>query len=488
MNLTSEQIAIINNNSNILVVQASPGSGKTFTIAKKIQNLIESNHCKGIIAFSFTNFSAKELKNKVNLTNYPIDKNIVISTIDSFVLETILDFRYRFAKKCIKKKDIEIKKKAKIYLANNKEIQLREWIKNLYIENKYYISETTYEICQKILENIDIARDYVKYNYSYLFIDEAQDLSEKQIKLIEILHKLCNLKIVLVGDPNQSIYKWRNGIGERFVNYFKNEKGFTKIFLSKSFRCNPSIFAFASTFINEHIKVENFEDRIKCIENTSKLNDIINSTNQKFMILTRKNDDCKYLDDVLDNAFYTHGMFLEKFENDYKFYVDEILSFFYNYNNQDRNNVIEIEEFISKLNIEELKIKKRELYPNVNISPIEYIIKIFKLLNIEDNEFIKYLNSNHLINESVINFYKKNNINKIMTIHQSKGLESENVVVQIKNLKKMLQNEDELKLFYVAFTRAIKNLYILIETREDLNFLKEIINKLKIRSKGESND
>ena len=90
------------------------------------------------------------------------------------------------------------------------------------------------EICETFSNNCDL-----------MLIDEAQDLSLLQLKIISLLAK----KVVLIGDMKQQIYAFNGACSEIVENFFKFYPDAKKLQLSKSFRCKNEIADFASTLI-----------------------------------------------------------------------------------------------------------------------------------------------------------------------------------------------------------------------------------------------
>ena len=111
---TEEQQKIIDYNGNLAVI-ADPGSGKTYTLAIKIQKILENlPNYKGVIAISYTNKASDELKSRVLLGGID-SKNSYFGTIDSFFyselilpfLPRILDIQLNKEIETIRLKDIQ---------------------------------------------------------------------------------------------------------------------------------------------------------------------------------------------------------------------------------------------------------------------------------------------------------------------------------------------------------------------------------------------
>ncbi|MDE7402168.1 MAG: ATP-dependent helicase [Muribaculaceae bacterium] len=95
-----------------------------------------------------------------------------------------------------------------------------------------------------ILNHFPDAREYWTDKLNYLMVDEVQDCSSDDWKLLNILaEKHGNLFVV--GDPDQAIYEWRGANPKIFVNF----KASTDIILNQNYRSTPDILEIANTII-----------------------------------------------------------------------------------------------------------------------------------------------------------------------------------------------------------------------------------------------
>ena len=198
--LDEQQRAIIESKSKKIFVSAGPGSGKTYTISKKIMNDInDSNDYQGVIACSFTKEAAREISNRVtNLVN--VDTSI-IATLDSFVLsEIITPFinRYLSFVLGVKYKQVEkikvkfpkgkhnmdyINQLTRNYDFNknwkeNPDIHkyVSEWF-NDFKKGIYEISFPSYIVATSFVQQLDIISEFIKSKFTTIYVDEAQDLN-----------------------------------------------------------------------------------------------------------------------------------------------------------------------------------------------------------------------------------------------------------------------------------------------------------------------
>lgn len=109
---------------------------------------------------------------------------------------------------------------------------------------------------------------------------------------------------------------------------------------------------------------------------------------------------------------------------------------------------------------------------NAKLSLIEYIEKILELVGVPLTSIIKENIVKELTDEKVINHYKNfSDVDRVMTIHASKGLEADSVYVVLNKVYKY--DEEYKRKLFVAFTRAKNNLYI-SKSRESSKMIEPI--------------
>lgn len=277
---------ICSNNKGKFIIRACPGSGKTFTVANLFCNEIKNwKDCgKGLAVISFTNVAHQEIRQKAEEImhgffsfGYPH----FIGTIDSFLNQNVfLPFgSSSMGCKCRPKLvgkphgewqyasgikwssffeyihykidgsfenidcraagiggDIEKKNRVDIFNAKKEVNKMGFATQN---DANYFSYKT-------LVNNFRLAK-LLASRYPYLIIDEAQDSTEIQMAIIDILIVNGLEKIVLVGDPDQAIFEWNNAKPKLFEDKIKN--GDWKDFkLNESYRSSANICKFASKF------------------------------------------------------------------------------------------------------------------------------------------------------------------------------------------------------------------------------------------------
>lgn len=471
--LNEEQNNIIKSDEKYIMVSACPGAGKTYTIVRKIEKELETiKEFQGIIACSFSNEAANELKSRINKS---IDTSqSYIGTIDSFVLKFIIG---PFINRYLKEKgelDEPVKINSIVFPENYNEINLMTrlydkslevrknaneycitWMKTLK-NGEYEISFPTYLLAAKIVK-MKIFNEYFSDRYTSLYIDEAQDLNFFQHILINEIKNNTNINIIMVGDPNQSIYQFRGARPELFNDLIN--KGYHKYNIDVSVRCHASIMYYANKIFNSSL-TKTFEDNhVKIIDNINL--ELLRKMEENIYILTENNSTAislyeEFKDDY--DIIYSKKLDLNNKEfNLNRDIIEELIRFYLNYDNiEDKYKypidqlMIMIQELNKKVKRNDFKIKNRALN--------EYLEETTKSLNIllsEDtiNEIVKKLEDE----KYKYAYYVCDKNNRIMTIHSSKGLEANNIVIVLESWK--IDEAFKNKLF-VAITRAKENVYI----------------------------
>lgn len=285
--------AVVNTDGPMLIL-AGAGSGKTKVLTTKVAYLIEEKNIdpNNILAITFTNKAAKEMKERI----FKLEGNsafyIQISTFHSFGLKilkencellgyeknfTILDSddSLSIIKKIMKELNIDANKynpKAiKNVISNNKneiidpekyslyvntdfdEIALevyRKYEKSLKINNAVDFDDLLILSLKLFNNNPGVLQKYQE-KYKYVFIDEYQDTNEPQY----ILSKMISAKyknITVVGDADQAIFTWRGANYKNILNFEKDYKDAKVVLLEENYRSTKTILNAANNVIKNN--------------------------------------------------------------------------------------------------------------------------------------------------------------------------------------------------------------------------------------------
>ena len=288
--LNKEQREAVTHINGPMLVLAGAGSGKTRVLTNRIGYLIENGvDAYNILAITFTNKAAKEMKERVFNLIGDVAKNIQISTFHSLGLRLLkenyskLGYKSNFVildsddtltvvKKILKEMNLnpkfynpkEIRNKissAKNELMSPSEFAKVEFDQNIirvYEKyNKKLVINNSVDFDDLLLLPIKLFREYpdtLKYyqdKYKYVLIDEYQDTNEAQYIFSKML---CNnhKNIFVVGDNDQAIYAFR---GANFKNILNFEKDYTDckvILLEENYRSTQNILDAANSVIKHN--------------------------------------------------------------------------------------------------------------------------------------------------------------------------------------------------------------------------------------------
>lgn len=293
-NLNDKQKEAVLYNDGPLLIIAGAGAGKTKTLTSKIAYIIDEHLATpyNILAITFTNKAAKEMRDRLYLLIGDEAKKLQVSTFHSFGLKLLrenyelLGYDRNFVimdsddsltvvKKIIKDLDYD----PKIY--NPKAIRNKmSSCKNELISAKAYeryavsdyeqVIQKVYEKYEKKLQQnnsvdfddllilpIKLFREHQdvleKYQnlYQYVLIDEYQDTNQAQYILTKMISEK-NRRITCVGDDSQSIYSFRGANYKNILNFENDYKDAKTILLEQNYRSTGNILDAANQVIKNN--------------------------------------------------------------------------------------------------------------------------------------------------------------------------------------------------------------------------------------------
>lgn len=292
--LNDKQLEAVKLTDGPLLILAGPGSGKTKVITYKIAYLLEQKKAEPweILAITFTNKAAKEMKDRLQkIINYNV-RDMQISTFHSFGLKIIKE-NYEFFKlkktftilddgdtiSVIKKIIKEMNLDDKIYNPKSIRYKISSAKNELLTPEKYSVYNRTpldeivtkvYKKYQEILLNnssVDFddllmfpimlfnkdkeVLSHYQNQYKYVFIDEYQDTNEAQYTLSKMISEKYK-NICVVGDESQSIYSWRGANYKNILNFEKDYKNANIILLEQNYRSTKRIIEAANSIIKNN--------------------------------------------------------------------------------------------------------------------------------------------------------------------------------------------------------------------------------------------
>ena len=292
--LNDKQLEAVKHPSGPLLVLAGAGSGKTRVLTTKVAYLVNEIGIDpyNLLAITFTNKAAKEMKERVIKMLGPDAYRIQISTFHSLGLllvrenYEVLGFDKNFTildsddsltiiKKILKDMNLD----PKVY--NPRGIRNKiSGAKNELMDSKYYsrFANTEYEeivlsVFEKyekrlkrnnsldfddlllfpiklFKENPDILEKYQE-RFKYILVDEYQDTNEAQYRLIKMLGSKYR-NVCVVGDLDQSIYGFRGANFRNILNFEKDYPDAKVILLEENYRSTGNILNVANDIIKNN--------------------------------------------------------------------------------------------------------------------------------------------------------------------------------------------------------------------------------------------
>ena len=292
--LNKEQKEAVLKTDGALLVLAGAGSGKTRVLTTRIAYLIEDKKVSPyeILAITFTNKAAKEMKDRLIKLIGEVAKNIQVSTFHSFGLKIVrencelLGYDHNFVildsddtltviKRILKELNLDPKIynptaiKNKISGCKNELITpdgyerfavseyekvvlevYRRYSKTLKRNNSLDFDDLLVLPLKLFKEHKEVLEKY-QDRFRYVLIDEYQDTNEAQY----LLSKMISAKyknICVVGDPDQAICSWRGANYKNILNFEKDYKDSTTILLEENYRSTKNILDAANCVIKNN--------------------------------------------------------------------------------------------------------------------------------------------------------------------------------------------------------------------------------------------
>ena len=277
-----------------LLIMAGAGSGKTKVLTCRIANLLAHGVAPWhILAITFTNKAATEMRERVDNLIGDAAKEVWLSTFHSFCarflrreIESLGVYKRNFViydtsdsqtviKRCLKEMNLDDKQYAPGHVLNAisnaknqmqaprdmaaeaghnfhqaKLAELYDMYQKRLRENNALDFDDLLMLSVQLLQSDEAVLDKYQRRFQYILVDEYQDTNGAQYELTRLLaggyRNLC-----VVGDADQSIYGWRGADISNIMNFEKDYPEATVIKLEQNYRSTKTILAAANAVI-EH--------------------------------------------------------------------------------------------------------------------------------------------------------------------------------------------------------------------------------------------
>ena len=315
---------------------------------------------------------------------------------------------------------------------------------------------------EALLDFNDILKDSQPLDIDVAIIDEAQDLSKLQWEAVWALTKLCD-EVVLAGDDDQAIYEWAGADVEALLKIEGKKE-----YLNQSYRIPAPIWELADKHIRRVSQREtknwiptHDEGKVKYINSMDNLD-----FEGEWLILHRNH---KFIKDTIDLLYQKGIPFIINgagYETIYSTRTNIAVRTWTRIQQGKETSKQDVYDMLNYISLRKLTKKQRNYIRNTLARDEQVTIEQFfkadwfdaldKISDKDKSYMRKLIANNMLLKEPQI---------RLSTIHNAKGEEADNVLVNTSisyiTERNIVNNIDsELRVWYVALTRARKNLVI----------------------------
>ena len=431
--MSEEQKEIIKDKkTKAMMILAGPGSGKTKVLVHKIASLILTEDIKPeqFMMLTFSRTAAGEFRSRLNKLIGVLSYDIEINTFHSYALKLIA----RVVK-----------------------------------EDDSVLNQSIIEATRQI-SNGDIQLPYKRV----LVLDEFQDINANSFELVKAIYNANNqeMRIIAVGDDDQCINGFAGadvGYIDKFAEEFGTDDDGKELYkqyeLLTNFRSTQNIVEYSNAFI-ERIPQRYKTDKLyahtseegSVIVQTCTSTNLISPAIEKVQtyiekkdiaILAYTNDEVMQVYSSLD-ALGIGAKYILESENFYLKNMSEIVEF-----DKTINSLLKYDTFYTEENFEDaLRVILSKFKGSKNLILLQKIIDKFLLESgvYYVSQWLAYLDEIKLED-----FEDYNKTVTVSTIHKSKGMEFDKVIMII---NKTPQSDEDIRLYYVGMTRAKSELTI----------------------------
>ncbi|CAA9484525.1 MAG: ATP-dependent DNA helicase UvrD/PcrA [uncultured Rubrobacteraceae bacterium] len=289
--LNPTQLDAVEHTEGPLLILAGAGSGKTRVLTHRVAHLIDQGLAapEEILAITFTNKAAREMKDRVALLVGPDSRKMWVSTFHAFCARilrvhaeklgykrefTIYDGadQVRLVKRCI----VELGKDPKRFNPRSFQAQISS-AKNVLMAPDDFLRSTEGYIAENVAEVYDLyqrrlyennamdfddlimqtvalielfpeVRDRYQTRFKYVHVDEYQDTNHAQYRLVNTL-AAKHRNLCVVGDDDQSVYSWRGADIRNILDFERDYPEAEVVKLEQNYRSTQTILDAANAVV-----------------------------------------------------------------------------------------------------------------------------------------------------------------------------------------------------------------------------------------------
>jgi DNA helicase II / ATP-dependent DNA helicase PcrA len=289
--LNPTQLDAVEHTEGPLLILAGAGSGKTRVLTHRIAYILDRGLAapEEVLAITFTNKAAGEMKDRVALLVGPDSRKMWVSTFHAFCARllrvhaeklgykreyTIYDGadQVRLVKRCI----VELGKDPKRFNPRSFQAQISA-AKNVLMTPDDYLRSTEGYIAENVAEVYDLyqrrlyesnamdfddlimqtvalleifpeVRERYQTRFKYIHVDEYQDTNHAQYRLVNIL-AAAHRNLCVVGDDDQSVYSWRGADIRNILDFERDYPEAKVVKLERNYRSTQTILDAANAVV-----------------------------------------------------------------------------------------------------------------------------------------------------------------------------------------------------------------------------------------------
>lgn len=307
--LNAEQRQAVETVDGPVLIMAGPGSGKTRVLTHRIAYLLQERGVAPwqILAVTFTNKAAKEMRDRLERLVGAVARDLTVGTFHNFCVRVLRQHGYHLGldrsftiydtddqmnviKRALKDLDLDAKQfsprmiLSRISAAKSVRATPDDFRNQAETYNDEIVARV-YPVYQQMLKTYqgldfddllnrtvdlfqyipEVLRRYQE-RYRYIMVDEYQDTNHVQYSLIHQLADGQEANLCVVGDEDQSIYRFRGADVTNIRNFRRDYPKATTIFLEQNYRSTQPILEAAMGVIKEN--PERTEKRLRAVQGT----------------------------------------------------------------------------------------------------------------------------------------------------------------------------------------------------------------------------